>query len=287
MDQYTYYQNDGTAPGDANWGSYQYVLLKDVINNYLLTYVGDDKLINKVDRSDIIFHAKRGLQDLHYDALREIVGFEIEVPETLKVPLPHDFVSESRIAFVGEDGLFYPIPRNFHSGTPKSYLQDNTANKNILFDNDDNALTGTSVTEDKLRGKSKNHITANEFDIGKRFGLDTATSNSNGSYVINKDQGLIMFSSNLVDKNIVIEYVSDGMYGLAEDEIKVHKLAETFMYDYLNSCVLKSKVGVAEYAVRRAMKQASASLRNARIRMRSINLSELTQILRGRDKWIK
>ena len=287
MDQYTYYQNDGVAPGDANWGSYQYVLLKDVINNYLLTYVGDDKLINKVDRSEIIFHAKRGLQDLHYDALREIVGFEIEVPETLKVPLPHDFVSESRIAFVGEDGLFYPIPRNFHSGTPISYLQDNTANKNILFDFEDNALTGTSVTEDKLRGKSRNHVAANEFDIGKRFGLDTATSNSNGSYVINKDQGVIMFSSNLIDKNIVIEYVSDGMYGLSEDEIKVHKLAETFMYDYLNSCVLKSKVGIAEVVVRRAMKQASASLKNARIRMRSINLSELTQILRGRDKWIK
>ena len=287
MDQYTYYQNDGISPGDANWGSYQYVLLKDVINNYLLMYVGDDKLINKVDRSEIIFHAKRGLQDLHYDALREIVGFEIEVPETLKVPLPHDFVSESRIAFVGEDGLFYPIPKNNHSGTPISYLQDNTANKNILFDFEDNALTGTSVTEDKLRGKSRNHVAANEFDIGKRFGLDTATSNSNGSYVINKDQGFIMFSSNLIDKNIVIEYVSDGMYGLSEDEIKVHKLAETFMYDYLNSCVLKSKVGVAEYAVRRAMKQASASLKNARIRMRSINLSELTQILRGRDKWIK
>lgn len=287
IDQFTYYHNDGNTPGDANWGTYQYVLLKDIINNFLLTYVGDDKLINKVDRSEIIFHAKRGLQDLHYDALREIIGFEIEVPETLKVPLPHDFVSESRIAFVGDNGLFYPIPRNFNSGTPISYLQDNTAQKNILIDNLDQAITGTSVTEDNLRSKSENYPAANEFDIGKRFGLDTATSNSNGSYVINKDQGYIMFSSNLVDKNIVIEYVSDGMYGLAEDEIKIHKLAETFMYDYLNSCVLKSKVGVAEVIVRRAMKQASASLRNARIRMRSINLSELTQILRGRDKWIK
>jgi hypothetical protein len=285
--QFEYYHNEGNMPHDENWGTYQYVLLKDIINNFLLTYVGDDKIINKVDRSEIIFHAKRGLQDLHYDALREIVGFEIEIPETLKVPLPHDFVSESRIAAVGENGLFYPIPRNFNSGTPISYLQDSTARKNILIDHLDNAITGTSVTEDNLRNKAENYPAANEFDIGKRFGLDTATSNSNGSYVINKDQGYIMFSSDLVDKNIVIEYVSDGMYGLAEDEIKVHKLAETYMYDHLNSCVLKSKVGVQEYVVRRAMKQASASLRNARIRMRSINLSELTQILRGRDKWIK
>jgi hypothetical protein len=287
IDQFLYYHNDGNAPHDENWGIYQYVLLKDVINNFLLTYVGDDKLINKVDRNEIIFHAKRGLQDLHYDALREIVGFEVEVPETLKVPLPHDFVSESKIAMVGDNGLFYPIPKNNNSGTPISYLQDSTARKNILIDHEDNALTGTSVTEDNLRNKSRNYPEADAFDIGKRFGLDTATSNSNGSYLINKDQGFIMFSSNLLDRNIVIEYVSDGMYALAEDEIKVHKLAETYMYDYLTSCVLKSKVGIAEVIVRRAMKQASASLRNAKIRMRSINLSDLTQILRGRDKWIK
>ena len=285
--QYEYYHNDGNGPHDLNWGTYQYVLLKDIINNFMLTYVGDDKVINKVDRNEIIFHAKRGLQDLHYDALREIVGFEVEVPDTLRIPLPHDFVSESRIAFVGEDGLFHPIPRNFNSGTPISYLQDDSARKNILIDNLDQAITGTSVTEDTLRGRAKSHPTADEFDIGKRFGLDTATSNSNGSYVINKDQGYILFSSNLLDKNIVIEYVSDGMYGLSEDEIKIHKLAETFMYDYLSAQVLKSKVGVQEYVVRRATKQASASLRNARIRMRSINLNELTQILRGRDKWIK
>ena len=78
-----------------------------------------------------------------------------------------------------------------------------------------------------------------------------------------------------------------GVYGLSDSEIKVHKLAETFMYDYLQSTILKSKFGVQEYVVRRASKQSSASLRNAKIRLNSIKLNELTQILRGRDKWIK
>lgn len=287
ISQNTYYQNDGLVPHDANWGTYQYILLKDVINNFMLNYVGDDKVINKIDRSEIIFHSKRALQELHYDALREIVGFEVEVPETLRIPLPHDFVSPSKISYVGPGGELHPIPQNFNSGTPISYLQDSTARKDIIIDHEDNAVTGTSITEDNLRYKSRNFSDPSPKEFGKRFGIDTTTSNANGSYMINKDQGYVLFSSNLVDKNIVIEYVSDGMYGLAEDELKIHKLAEDFMYKYLLSAVTKTKFNIQEYIVRRAQKEASASLRNTKIRLKSIKLNELTQVLRGRDKWIK
>ena len=81
--------------------------------------------------------------------------------------------------------------------------------------------------------------------------------------------------------------MSDGLYSYADNEIKLHKLAETFMYDYLSATILKSKFGVQEFIVRRAQKQASASLRNAKIRLNSIKLGELTQLLKGRNKWIK
>lgn len=285
--QNTYYHNDGNVPFDVNWGTYQYTLLKDIINNFMLNYVGDDKVINKIDRSEIIFHSKRALQELHYDVLREIVGFEIEVPDTLRIPLPHDFVSASKIAYVGNNGQLYPIVQNINSGTPISYLQDNSPRKNILMDHEDYSITATSITETNSRLKSENYPEANAFDIGKRFGLDTSTANSNGTYLINKDQGYVLFSSNLLDRNVVIEYVSDGMYDVSEDEIKIHKLAEDFMYKYLLSCVVKTKFNIQEYIVRRAQKEASASLRNTKIRLKSIKLSELTQVLRGRDKWIK
>ena len=288
IDQRQYYQNDGTNPTNENWGTYQYLLLQDVINNFLLTYVGDDKVINKIDRNEVVFHAKRGLQELHYDALREIRGFEAELPDNLKMPLPHDFVSAVKISYVGEEGLTHSIPQNYNTATPTSYLQDNTAQKNILMDNNDNALTGTPVIETNWANQSNKGAVAPDTNLlGKRFGMDTSSTNHNGSYILDKNQGLILFSSDLSGKNIVIEYVSDGMYGLADNEIKVHKLAETFMYDYLVSNILKQKFGVQEYIVQRARKQASASLRNAKIRLNSIKLGELTQILRGRDKWIK
>ena len=51
LTQSQYYQNDGNTPTNDNWGTYQYLLLEDIINNFLLSYVGDDKVINKVDRN--------------------------------------------------------------------------------------------------------------------------------------------------------------------------------------------------------------------------------------------
>tara|TARA_B110000208_G_scaffold2178_1_gene2921 strand:+ start:10297 stop:11184 length:888 start_codon:yes stop_codon:yes gene_type:complete len=286
--QEQYYQNNGSNPTDENWGTYQYLLLSDIINNFLLTYVGDDKVINKIDRNEVIFHAKRGLQELHYDALREIVGFEAQVPETLKMHLPHDFVSLVKISYVGSDGLTHPINQNFNSKITKSYLQDNTAQKNILTDSSGQALTGTPVIETNWKTQAGGGLGASEKPSkGQRYGLDPSTANTNGSYLIDKNSGTIMFSTNLQEENIIIEYVSDGMYALADSEIKVHKLAETFMYDYIVANVIKQKFGIQEYIVRRAQKQSSASLRNAKIRLNSIKLNELTQILRGRDKWIK
>lgn len=286
--QYEYYHNNGNAPKDKNWGTYQYMLLTDIVNNFMLSYVGDDKLINKIDRNEVVFHAKRGLQEVHYDALREIRGYEVEVPETLKVPLPHDFVSMVKIGWVGSDGVVHPIMQNFDATTPISYLQDSTAQAEILIDSGNNAVTGSPVIEDKWKNQEKGTLSApSKYNLGQRFGLDTKSANFNGMYHIDKDQGFVFVNSTLDGQQIVIEYVSDGLYGLADSEIKIHKMAETFMYDYISATILSSKFAVPEYAVRRAKKQSSASLRNLKIRLNSIKLPELTQILRGRDKWIK
>ena len=60
------------ALGDTvqeNYGSYAYTSLNDVINGFIATYVGEHKLIGDVKRTDVIFHAKRGLQEFSYDTL--------------------------------------------------------------------------------------------------------------------------------------------------------------------------------------------------------------------------
>jgi len=42
-----------------------------------------------------------------------------------------------------------------------------------------------------------------------------------------------------------------------------------------------------EYLVQRFKRERSAALRNAKIRLSNIKLEEITQIMRGKSKWIK
>ena len=47
---------------ENNYGGYEYIKISDIVNNFLIAYVGPGKLILDVKRTDVIFHAKRGLQ---------------------------------------------------------------------------------------------------------------------------------------------------------------------------------------------------------------------------------
>jgi len=277
-----YYENS------SNWGGYQYVSLADIINNFYLFYVGDNKIINDVDRYDIIFHAKRGLQELHYDALKEVRALELELPEDLQIELPRDFVSLVRLSWVDERGRFHPMIVNNDSAIVRAYLQDN--NYNILFDDNGYALEGDSITDANIADADTDNDTYDalfEYNPGARFGMETSRANINGTYRIDKKLGVIRFSSDVFGRAIVIEYVTDGLNDLTEAEIKVNKLAEDYLYKHIANQILNHKFGVQEYIVRRVKNEAFAALKNLKIRMMDVHPMDLVQAGRGRDKWIK
>ena len=137
ISQYNYYENNGAAPLDANWGSYQYVSLKDIVNNYMLMYTGNNSLVNNENRYKILFHAKRAIQELNYDAFKEIKVLELDVCDSLRFVLPPDFVNWVRISMF-KDGVLRPLTENIQTISSTSYLQDNDCN--ILFDHLGNVL---------------------------------------------------------------------------------------------------------------------------------------------------
>ena len=92
INQQKYYTNDGVNPTDANWGSYQYVSLADIITNFLLMYDGNHSLVNNENRYKILFHAKRAIQELNYDAFKEIKSLELKVYDDLRFVLPSDYL---------------------------------------------------------------------------------------------------------------------------------------------------------------------------------------------------
>jgi len=93
------------SSNSANYGDYQFTTLENIINAFMFAYVGEGKIISKVNRTDVQFHAMRAIQELSYDVLKSFKSQEIEVPNTLSMILPQDYVNYVKVVRVGTDGL--------------------------------------------------------------------------------------------------------------------------------------------------------------------------------------
>ena len=304
LSQYEYYDNNGNQPEDANWGSYQYISLQDIVNNYLLMYSGNHSLVNNEERYKIIFHAKRAVQELNYDAFKEIKVLELTVADTLRFVLPSDYVNWVRVSLY-KDGWLRPLTENIQTLSSRAYLQDQRGN--ILFDQDGNILEPqySNIDYDRLT-KSKKSIYLNqgnpfngmsgwnyngnwyfEYGVSNHFGLNTETANFNPTFNIDKKAGVINFDSSMAGESCILEYISDGMESGDDSLISVNKLFEKYVYAYITYEILNAKLGVQEYIVSRARKEKTALFRNAKIRISNIHPGRLLMNLRGMDKIIK
>lgn len=299
-----YYENDGVTPENQNWGSYQFVSLDNIVNNFMLIYNGNHSLVNNEDRFKVLFHAKRAIMELNYDAFKEVKILQLKVGEALRFILPQDYVNWVRVSLY-EDGLLFPLTENIQTNWSTAYLQDN--NQNILFDDNGKVLKPefSALNYDRITGQKRSiYLNSNSpyngaegwswegnwyfgFQVGARFGLNTETANSNPTFSIDKKGGVINFSSLMNNKSVVLEYVSDGMENGNDSSVTVNKLFEEYVYAYIRYSILNSKLGVQEYVVSRARKEKSALLRNAKIRLSNIHPGRLLMNLRGQDKWIK
>ena len=286
---------------EKNYGSYAYTKLEDVVNNFLLAYVGPGKLIQDVKRTDVIFHAKRAMQEFSYDTLKSINSQELTIPHSLSVVLPQDFVNYVNLYWVDNQGAQHIImPANNLTSNP-SELPLQGSNGVPVQDNFNENIDTTSIIEERwrtnfLKNEDQDILDSSvygweyyygwpEFGYGQLYGLDPQYSNANGYFTINNREGKISFSSNLVDKIIIFEYISDGLS--TDIETRVPKLAEEAMYAYISHAVIATRINQPEYLVQRLKREASAKLRNAKIRLSNIKLNEIVQVMRGKSKWIK
>lgn len=276
-----YYQNED------NWGSYQYITLSQLVDNFMLNQVGDDKLLSNVKRYNVISHFKRGIQELNYDSVKEVKAVELEVSDNLSIILPHDFVSYVRVSIVGQDGLLRPLSQNSDTTLGFAYLQDHEYN--ILFDENGYPLEAESTEMTKrykIGDPYKDVDCKNKIDNTPKYGIRT-NINGNGYFNIDKRKGIMSFSSSVNGNIIVLEYVSDGLEYNNGDDVMIHKLAEEVLYSYVKYQLLNNKYGVQEYIVNRAKKDYYRDLQNTNIRMLDLRGDELLILLNGRKKWLK
>lgn len=274
-------------------GSYRYISLEDIINNFMVSYVGDDKIISTVKKLDVIFHAKRAIQEFSYDISRVEKIQEIEVGDTLTVPFPQDYVNYVQLSWVDGNGIERILYPSTNTSRPsQSILQDNDAN--YLYDNDDSLLTGTSITTDRFKGIENTdntglfdeiHNSLSTSGLGQRYGNNPETTQSNGLFVIDELNGQFGFSSNLQSQILTLKYISDGLG--TDAEMQIHKLAEDAIYKHIAHAVIASKANMPEYIVNRFKRERRAAMRNAKLRLSNMKSLEMAQIMRGKSKQIK
>ncbi len=276
--------------GDEH-GAYQFISLKDIVNNFLVAYVGQDKVISKASRSDIIFHAKRTIQELSFDTFNTQKSLEVEVGPNLAIIFPQDYVDYSKIVWVDGYGVERVMQPAYKSGAPKAASQD--SDFQFVYDNEGDFVGTSSITEQNFNNAkttNKGEYSGNsgvraENTSGERYGLDPMVSQVNGVFVINKLESRFQFTSDMVGKIVTIHYVSDG---LARDEdTVVHKFAEKAMYDNILFSIVSTRSNIPEYVVRRYQKAKFASTRTAKLRLSKLNTEELAQVMRGKSKQIK
>ncbi len=289
---------------ENNYGGYEYITLNDAIDNFMVGYVGDGKILQKASKSDVLFFAKRSLQEFSYDTLKSIHSQELTIPASLNIVLPQDYVNYVSVCYIDQLGVKRPIyPANNLTTSPyKNPVQDAVGLP--IQDNFGSNIEGTSITEE--RWKKANDVIINQgifdnlddyaywanyygFDntiaYGQLYGIEPQYAQVNGWFNPNYREGKMSFSSNLVDKLIVLEYISDGL--AYDGDSKVPKLAEDALYASIMYNIISTRANQPEYIVQRFKKDRSAKLRNAKIRLSNIKLDEIVQVMRGKSKWIK
>ena len=123
-----------------------------------------------------------------------------------------------------------------------------------------------------------------DLNIGQRYGLEPQMAQGNGTYYIDNLKGLIHFSSNISGKTVILKYISDGLG--TDDEMIVHKFAEEAMYKSIAYAILSTSLSGQQLAPR-FKKEKFAAIRQAKLRLSNLKIDELSQIMRGKSKWIK
>ena len=287
------------ALGD-NYGSYSLLSLNDIINNFIVAFTGEDQILNNVKRNNILFHARRAMQELSYDTLPAIESIELTIPDSLNLPLPQNYVNYVRVARVDKAGVLHTmLPLNGLSGYPtQAPVQDNSGvpTQDAFGQNQE----GTPLIEERWKTATTNRITGNYdpyeptgvYDYtwwkqvyGQRYGLDPGVSNENGWFDINQRLGTIAFSSNFKGMQVFINYISDGLgNGL---NAYVPKLAEEALYANILYNVCKNRRDVDGGTKQFYKRDAYVKTRNAKIRLQNLKLDEIVQVFRGQSKWIK
>ena len=304
-------QSDSNYFNGGNLGSYQRTSIDSIINNFMVSYVGDGKVLVNVPRYEVAFHAQRAMQEFSYDVLRAERHLEIELnPNTLSIPLPSDYVDYVKLSYLDEQGNEVPMYPSRIANYKQAPVQDSNydyvydqQNGDIIFAENSEEVSRFQNPDLPFRGldfaqtEYYNYYYDDDYSYyynsyyGRRFGRNPEFSQRNTIFILDDAAGMVYFDWKFADARqpiyVNLRYVSDGIAENGDlSQVYIHKFAEDALYAYLLYNLSKVRPSAAGAAAL-YKQEASAKMRNAKLRLTRYNLEELTQIMRGKAKWIK
>ena len=283
---------------NKTYDPYRFTKFKDLVNNFMVMYVGPGKILSRVNRREAVLHIRRIIQEFSFDISRVEKVQEIEVGHTASMIMPQDFVEIIEVSWVDLNGIEHPMVESRITSNPsEAIVQDD--NFDYIYDGDGDLVTSDPVTVDRFNkqnvadgltvGAGSGDLFETEGlqsqDLGGRVGGHPELMNANGTYGIDEVNNKITFSSNVVGQLITLKYISDGLG--TDEEMRIHKFAEKAVYVTAVLNILESLDEIQEYVINRWRKKSRAEKANAKIRLSRYSPKDLNQLMRNAGKVIK
>jgi len=264
-------------------GNYQYVPLKHILDGLELEAQDDDSILKNTKRSKMLYHIRQGIQEVYKEASNDVCGFSITVPDNLCFALPQDYLNYVRVSVIEIDQAtnskrLRVLDVNHRINTAEGYLQDHNAE--LLFDND-----GYILMSDGDNAYGQPYSTLAFCNTGGQYDLDTSKLSVDGEFTIDEKRGKMLFSSELSDREIVFEYLSDGLQAdLTETEIKVHKHLINVVKNWTYYACIECKRHVSMSEKRRALRRYKTTLHQAKLDRADFNFIQIARAFRSKSK---
>lgn len=272
---------------EASHGGYQFSTLKDIVDGMMMEKLESDSYLKNTNRNLIIYHAKMGIKELTKSISGSELAIEMTVGQDAFIVLPQDFVSCMSVSVVVvEEGTgsrkLFPLDRNQNINTAIGYLQDDQAK--ILFDDNGFILTADASNAYNIPYKSYEFITGP--NAGSTY-VDASIFSVNGEYKVDEENGKLVLDARLINKEIVLQYKSDGLQweAFAEGDIKVHKYLEQALKDWIYYACIEKRQTVPANEKRRALDRFKTTRFEAKKTRSGLNLKQIAREMRSKSKF--
>ena len=282
-----------------------YIALRQIINDYIITMDGDDFASNASDAA-IRNIALRGIREFGFDVTSRVKSIKRTIAANNTIALPDDYIDIVKLGSVGSDGIIRVFNQNKHINYSQRIFQDTSGDtvndpqstvgdtvltgdseqgplnldSNLILNKEDDKGSTSSSSADS--GNLDHYIFENylsEGSLGRLYGAGGAYAP--GAYRINLDQNRIELDTSSDTTDIVLEYISDEA---RSTNPVIHVYAEEALrcYLYYKLCERKSTIPANEKT--RARAEYYNERRKAKARLSNFSKEEVFKTIRKNFK---